>query len=204
MENQEIEVKFYVCDLQKIKNRLVTLGAALTQARTHEINLRFDTPEQNLARQFQVLRLRQDTDARLTFKGPAMMEDGVRVRQEIEFIVADFETAKNFLQALGYQVSMIYEKYRAAYRLEGVSITLDELPYGFFVEIEGPNTTGIRKVNDLIGLDWDASVAQSYTLLFDQLCASKNLAFRDLTFENFERLDVSAQDMNVIPADRAE
>ena len=40
--------------------------------------------------------------------------------QELEFTVGDFDMARAFLQALGYQVSMIYEKYRAGYDWEGM------------------------------------------------------------------------------------
>ena len=128
MKDQELEVKFYVKDLASVERRLVALEARLVQPRAHEINLRFDTPAGDLARGLQVLRLRQDTAARLTYKGPAQARDGVRVRQEIEFVVEDFETARAFLEALGYRVSMLYEKFRTVYDIDDVHVTLDELP----------------------------------------------------------------------------
>ena len=37
MENQEIEVKFYVKDLPTIENRLQTAGAQLVQERVFEV-----------------------------------------------------------------------------------------------------------------------------------------------------------------------
>lgn len=43
----------------------------------------------------------------------------------------------NLLQELGYVVSEVYEKYRTTYKLNVLQITLDEMPYGMFVEIEG-------------------------------------------------------------------
>jgi len=180
---------------------LLGLGAQEVQARTHEMNLRFDTPEGELTQKMQVLRLRQDTVARLTYKGPSESKDGVRVRQEIEFIVSDFHAAHRLLGELGFFVAMIYEKYRQVYDLDGVSVTLDEMPYGDFVEIEGPDTEGIRKVNNLLELDWDARIMESYVVLFNRINTELALGLRDLIFENFMGVDVSLEALNLKPAD---
>lgn len=201
MEDQEIEVKFYVSNLQRVEERLKAMGAQLSQPRTLETNLRFDTSQGDLARGFQVLRLRQDTAARLTYKGPAHGDDGVRIRQEIEFTVGDFGAAQRLLGALGYQISMTYEKYRAQYELPGLHIALDEMPYGKFVEIEGPDSATIQALSAKLGLNWRASVPASYAMLFQTLQNEMGLAFRDLSFANFRDLVISADALHVIPAD---
>jgi adenylate cyclase class 2 len=201
MENQEIEIKFFVTDLPILEKRLLDLGAQLVQPRTFEINLRFDTPDGSLARSFRVLRLRQDTEARLTFKGPASSQEGARIRQEIEFVVSDFERARQFLEALGYSIALVYEKYRTMYDLGAMHIALDEMPYGHFLEIEGPDVQTIQVLNQKLGLDWKAGVPASYTTLFEQLKVNKQLDFRDLSFENFRGLNVSLEDLGVHAAD---
>jgi adenylate cyclase class 2 len=191
--DQELEVKFYLPDLPALRARLETAGAQLVQPRVHEINLRFDTPSGDLTRSYRVLRLRQDTEARLTYKGPGELVDGVRSRQELEFTVSDFGTARHFLEALGYEVSVMYEKYRATYTLRGVLVTLDEMPYGYFAEIEGPDGASIRKTAEVLGLDWERRILDSYIMLFDRLRERLGLAFRDLSFENFEGLTVTGE-----------
>ena len=191
--DQELEVKFYFPDLPALRARLETAGAQLVQPRVHEINLRFDTPSGDLTRSYRVLRLRQDTEARLTYKGPGELVDGVRSRQELEFKVSDFGTARHFLEALGYEVSVMYEKYRATYTLKGVLVTLDEMPYGNFAEIEGPDGASIRKTAEVLGLDWERRILDSYIMLFDRLRERLGLAFRDLSFENFEELTVTGE-----------
>jgi adenylate cyclase class 2 len=201
MNDQELEVKFFVRDLRLLEQRLIRLQADLVQPRTHEINLRFDTPGGELAKGFQVLRLRQDNAARLTYKGPARSEGGVRVRQEIEFVVSDFEAARALLEALGYQVAMVYEKYRSVYDIGLVHVTLDVLPYGDFIEIEGPDPESIRAVNDRLGLDWDTRMPESYVMLFDRLRQEMNLSFRDLSFENFENLEIPDEVFRLHAAD---
>jgi adenylate cyclase class 2 len=200
-KNQEQEVKYYLGDLPSLEARLKSLRAKLIQARTHETNLRFDLPDGSLTQTYQVLRLRQDSAARMTYKGPSWYDQGVRVRQEIEFRVSDFEAARALFEALGYQVSMMYEKYRTTYELDGVQVTLDEMPYGNFAELEGPNPQAIQAANQRLGLDWDARVPESYTALFDLLKAVMRLDFRDLSFENFKDLEVPPSAMNLRPAD---
>ena len=196
--DQELEVKFYLSDLPALRARLEAASAQLFKPRVHEINLRFDTPSGDLARGYRVLRLRQDSEARLTYKGPGELVDGVRSRQELEFTVSDFETARHFLEALGYEVSVMYEKYRATYTLEGVLVTLDEMPYGNFAEIEGPDGGSIRKTAEVLGLDWERRILDSYIMLFDRLRERLDLPFRDLSFTNFKELTVTGEMLGIL------
>ena len=201
-ETHEIEVKYAVADLLAIEKRLKAIGAQLIQARIFEANLRFDDRDGSLGKTASVLRLRLDTAARLTYKGPSVFEAGVRDRLEIEFVVSDFYAARSFLEALGYKVIMTYEKYRAMYNLGEVIVTLDELPYGCFVEIEGPDADSLRVVNQQLGLDWDAAVPESYSEIFARLKQAKGWDFRDLSFENFSDREVRLQELDIYPADR--
>lgn len=201
MKQEEAEVKFYIKDLKSLETRLRSLGAQLTQPRTFEQNLRFDTPDKDLAKGSKVLRLRRDLQAHLTFKGPSEDVDGVRVRKEIEFVLADFQAARQLLLELGYLVSMQYDKYRAVYDLLGVQISLDELPYGNFLEIEGPDPATIHTISTMLGLNWEARVPESYTVLFEQIQVRLQLNFNDLIFDNFANLDLKPLDLNVVPAD---
>ena len=199
---QELEVKLYLENLPALKGNLERLGAELTEARLHEVNLRFDLPGGELTRSAQVLRLRQDTAARMTYKGPGEMIAGVHARREIEFAVSDFESAQSLLEILGYQVSLMYEKYRTTYTLGGLQITLDEMPYGHFTEIEGSDTNAIHQAAGNLDLSWEARIPESYTSLFDLLKEKLALTFRDLSFANFADLKITAEDLGVIPADQ--
>ncbi|HEX9615799.1 MAG TPA: class IV adenylate cyclase [Anaerolineales bacterium] len=201
--SQELEIKLYLADLPAFQERLEALGAQRVQPRVHELNLRFDTPSGELARSSQVLRLRRDTASRVTYKGPGTIVGGVRARQEIEFTVGDFEAARALFEALGYQVSVIYEKYRATYELDGVLVTLDQLPFGDFAEIEGPDAGRIRAAADKLGLDWEARVTESYIALFDHLRKVYAFSFRHLTFENFAGMEISPTELGVRAADQA-
>ena len=199
--NQEIEAKFYVTGLDGIKKRLHELEAHLIQERILETNIRFDLPDAQLRSQGRVLRLRRDTEARLTYKGGSRNEQGVLSRTEIEFTVGDFDKAKMFLEALGYQEMLRYDKFREVYELNGCHIMLDELPYGTFIEIEGENVDAIRQTAEKIPLKWEAAIPQSYNALFETVKGILHLPFKDLTYENFAGIEVTPEQLGVTPAD---
>ncbi len=182
-DGQEIEAKFYLGNLAAFENRLLHLGAELISPRVLEINLRFDLPDGSLTAARQVLRLRRDAVTRLTFKGPAQPGEMVSMRREIEFEVSDYQAARQLLEALGYHVSIFYEKYRTTYALNGCEVVLDELPYGLFVEIEAVNAEAIYNAAKRLGLDWDARIADSYLGLFARLKAATGLEAENLAFD---------------------
>ena len=221
-QSTETEVKFCVFNLLQVEVDLRRLKAHLVGPRTLEVNLRFDTPAGDLQRAGRVLRLRKDDAARLTYKDNNQHLAGAVTRREIEFVVDDFDSARQFIEALGYEVVFVYEKYRTTYALSSQTsevlrdlrgleahIMLDELPYGYFVEIEGELEI-LRPIADGLQLDWDKAIPASYHSLFDRLHKSRKLTFRDLTFENFasacgtgagKGLKISPEDMMIEYAD---
>ncbi len=199
--NQETEVKFYVSDLTEIEMRLHSLEAHLIQGRVREINLRFDNPSGDFQREGRVLRLRRDEAIRLTYKDSGQLLDGALSRREIEFAASDFDSAKQFIEALGYDVVFVYEKFRTTFELDRAHIMLDETPIGDFIEIEGAMET-LKPIANKLGLNWDAAVPASYHALFKRVCEARGFAFRDLSFENFKGLKISESDLRVTVADR--
>lgn len=201
MEFQELELKYYLSDLARIEQALLRLNAQCIQPRVLEKNLRFDTSDYALTREGKALRLRYDTEARLTYKGPSFSTEGVRLRQEIEFVADNFIAAQAFIMALGYKVVMRYDKYRTTYLHNDVHILLDELPYGNFIEIEGPSPAQIHSINNVLRLDWNKRINDSYTVLFERLRKKMNLPFNDLIFDNFKGIKIAPEQLEVEPAD---
>lgn len=198
---KELEVKFYLSRRKAMEKRLNQLGK-VSAARVHEVNLRFDTPDFSLTSSGRLLRLRQDSRVRVTYKGGGSVEGGARLREELEFVVSDFEIARRLFEALGYRVYTMYEKYRTTFQLGKVEVTLDELPTGDFVEIEGPDSNSIREAADMLKLDWEMRILDSYTVLFERLRQALGLEFRDLSFENFKGISVNPMKMGIMIADQ--
>ncbi len=186
----EIEVKIHVAAHEPIRSRLEAAGATLTAPRVYERNVRYEDSKNTLTRNHRVLRLRQDTRARLTYKEPVETQiPGVHVRTELEVTVDDFATMEMILSKLGYIPAWSYEKYRTTYALFGAEVTLDEMPYGNFVEVEGD----VDQIERIVPLLFEGEVTRikaSYSDLFFAVKKQLGLKIDDLTFENFKNIIV--------------
>jgi adenylate cyclase class 2 len=179
---REIEAKFIVQSLGEVRQRLLARGGHLTIPRHLEINQRFDTHDNRLRANHEVLRLRQGPHVTLTYKRSTSAEE----RIEFELEIDDYHVARNFLEALGYHIIFTYEKYREIYTLDQAKVMLDELPFGFFSEVEGPSLEVIRQKVDLLVFDWDKRIKHSYIDLFDILHQRLNLPFSNADFDSFQ------------------
>jgi adenylate cyclase class 2 len=187
--NTETEVKLYVPHLEWVQVQLERSGAKLTAPRVYERNVRYENAAKSLTANGIVVRLRQDTRARLTYKEGGSAQDGIVSRTELEVEVSDFDTMQTILDKLGYHPHLVYEKYRTTYELDGAEIVLDEMPYGNFVEIEGESAQ-IEKVVQRLGLGNTPRMAGSYTALFERVKSRLGLTFDHLTFKNFKGISV--------------
>lgn len=201
-KEEEIEVKFYISNLEKITEKILSIGAVLTKPRVFESNLRYDYPDGSLRENKQVLRLRKDSQSYITFKGPAQIDQPVSMRQEIEITVDNFERAQHLLEALGFEAYMVYEKYRTTYQYQELIIVVDELPIGNFIEIEGPTPFAIHNGALKLGVSWDARIPASYLYLFEQVKQHiPELRRKNLTFAELSQVQISPEEMGVDPAD---
>jgi adenylate cyclase class 2 len=187
----ETEIKLLVPDLVAAEAGVRAAGAVLAAPRVFERNVRYDDAQGGISARHQVLRLRQDTRVRFTYKEdlPVAEGGGAMSRFEAEVEVSDFEAMHEILRRLGYHPYMSYEKYRTTYTLDDCEIDLDELPFGAFVEIEG-SPDGIASVRERIGLADAQPITASYAAIFDTLRARLGLHFRDLTFASFSGIQV--------------
>jgi adenylate cyclase class 2 len=179
----EYEAKFWLPDFENLRKQLLAQGAQLSSPHHLERNLRFDTASRTLTNQGEVLRLRQADRITLTYKHPG---EQYEIRQELEIEVDDFDVAKMLISSLGYEVIHIYEKYRETFTLDRCQVMLDEVPYGTFAEIEGPDLEHVRKTCGQIGLNWDERVSQTYLSMFEALVETMDPRPGHATFDAFK------------------
>lgn len=192
-DHLEVEVKFLADDLAMLRASLEGLGAEQTHARVYERNVRFDTADGELLARAQLLRLRQDSRVRLTFKAEtAAVQSEAKVREEIEVTLNNFDDMSLILQRLGFVPVQVYEKYRETYQLGAVEVVLDELPFGRFVELEG-DEAAIRQAAHTLGFDWSRRILVNYLAMMAIFKHAYTLPFDDITFENFAGHPVAAE-----------
>jgi predicted adenylyl cyclase CyaB len=175
----EAELKFRLggaADHARLRGRLREL-AAKSQGAYDEENFRFLVPSKSRVS----LRLRildGGTSGILTTKGPARFDRGIKVREETEVEVASAATARDLLESLGYTVEFVFHKHRASWTVTNVSVTLDTLDFGFFVELEGPPAE-LPEAARLLGLNPKQAIRQSYSAMArEYLRETKKLATR--------------------------
>ena len=184
MEHLEIEVKFYLSDMDAIRDRILEFGAA-PGGRVFETNIRFDDADNHLLQKKSLLRLRRDTKTILTFKSEPLFKDSeFKILRELEVEVSDFATMKQILESLGFREEQVYEKWRETFIFNRTHLCLDTMPYGNFLEIEGQKED-IKKLASQIGLNWKKRILLNYLAIFDVIRQKSNLPFYDVTFSNF-------------------
>ncbi|MEM7244892.1 MAG: class IV adenylate cyclase [Acidobacteriota bacterium] len=168
----EREIKLALDDVPGCLARLQELGAVEVEERRFEDNRLFDDPAQSHAARDCILRLR--TKGRpgedpgpgiLTFKGPARIDEGARVREELETRVEDAVMLADILGRMGLVPTFRYQKSRRYLELDGASLALDDTPLGGFLEIEGPQDVIDRLAGEL-GCGRDDYVTESYPALW--------------------------------------
>lgn len=189
MEYIETEVKFHLTDVEPVRNTIINLGAD-SKGIVFETNLRYENKNNDLIKSKSLLRLRKDTKTTLTFKSGLESEDNeFKSLRELEVEVSEFNRMKLILEAIGFHQEQIYEKYRETLILNGATLCIDAMPFGNFLEIEGEKHV-ITNLAKKIGLDWSERITLNYLELFERLKKELNLPFSDVTFTNFEPIEI--------------
>jgi adenylate cyclase class 2 len=186
MHQLEIEVKFYLPDLSRIRRGIADLSG-VSAGKTFETNIRYDDRRNSLYLKGELLRLRKNgRENRLTRKIKAGKADRrFKVFRELEIRVDDFATAGEILLSLGFEPQQVYEKWREAFDLGDTHLCLDEMPFGNFLEIEGA-PDAIQRAAAGLELDWNKRILLNYLEIFSRLQKRLKLPFADVTFDNFE------------------
>lgn len=165
----EIEGKWHLQNLTErdnLKKLLKKLGGRLMGSHD-EINRLFDDATAKNERSGIVLRLRfinGGTRALLTFKGQVRCYEGVKERIEQELEANDGLVMEQIFRGLGFSMTIEYPKTRETWQFANAKVMLDELPFGYYCEIEGSPAT-IKEVADALGLDFDKRESRDYPTL---------------------------------------
>lgn len=162
----ETELKLIGVDFARLREALRKAGARFL-TRAFEQNLVFDDAGRSLRSRSMLLRLRSVAGgSRLTLKRPVAQTatSALKVFDEIETGVADFEAMRAVIEGLGFSAAFAYEKVRETWRSGDVFICLDHLPFGDFVELEGPEPD-ILACLDRLGLAGFARSKETYHAL---------------------------------------
>lgn len=178
----EREIKLGFRDADEARHAILATGATPLRGRRLQEDYLLDTPDEQLRRRRCVLRVRMECGKTLlTFKGP-VQNSPMKLREEMETVVADGLLLMHVLEELGYRVWFRYEKFREEFAHEDVTVAIDETPVGTFVEIEG-SEQGIRQMADALARKPDNFITDSYRGLYVKHCQQRGLPLSDMLFE---------------------
>ncbi|MDP2875402.1 MAG: class IV adenylate cyclase, partial [Holophaga sp.] len=131
----ETEVKLKVPTLEGLQSRLESLGFVLKVSAQPECSVLWDRGHE-LFDQGCALRVRRYAGlAWLTWKGSKIPDAMLKIRPEVETLIADPAALERILEALGFAPVMRMEKTRALLERPDLVACLDETPFGCFVEL---------------------------------------------------------------------
>lgn len=153
-------------DRERITRSLVELRAVFVGQHREE-NIIFSSPE--MLERASIVRLRYvDDRCLMTFKRRVESRSDVKEQIEYETVVGDGGEAESILRELGLRPRVIYEKKRDIWNLRTAEVVLDELPFGSFMEIEGP-ITSIKEAEMLLGIEDIEAELETYPRLTARL-----------------------------------
>lgn len=160
---KEREVKVLNIDKDEIEKKLKGMGAILLKDED-QTNIRFDTEDNYLKKTYNgYLRLRitknnlnQEIKNTLTFK-KNISRDNLRINEETETEVSNWEEAVKILQILGYNKKRPGYKHRKSYLYDNIVFeidTWDEETYPKpYLEIEMTDEEDLERAIELLQLD---------------------------------------------------
>lgn len=188
--NIEIEYKFKVED----KDSLVSLLDGLADAkklREYQSNVMFDNLQetmQNTNGRIRVRKIGIKGKKELTYKKPLSSKNGAKREIEYEIEFSDSNTQiENILYEMCFMPKSSYELYRTEWRIRNVQVTLDEYPYGNYIEIEG-NEEEIQIVAKELNYDVSKGITKPTDTLFQEWRKERGLPVKlHMRFDDFDK-----------------
>lgn len=151
--NIEYEATFTNINKEEVREILKHVGARLVRPEFLQKRINFRFPEGSLMKHGWI-RLR-DEQERITLSIKTNRGDIISNQKELQLIVDNFESAKEFLELLGCKQKSYQETKREIWVLDDTEICLDEWPHlEPFVEIEGNSEKSVKNVAEKLGFDW--------------------------------------------------
>lgn len=151
----EIEAKFPNIDRAKLSERLKLFGAILEYPEILMRRKNFDYEDWRLEKIGGWIRVR-DEGNQVTMSYKQLNDRTLHGTKEVSLIVDSFDTACDFLSAVGLQTKSYQETKREKWIYKNVEITIDTWPWiPTFVELEGSSESELKIVAGDLDFDWN-------------------------------------------------
>lgn len=185
MEKIEKELKFKINNPELLISNFLKNGAVLLN-KSKEKTIRFDTSQLDLEKKSIFLRVREGSKKVITLKEKIGENEAVKIRKETEFEIEDIESMRYILERIGFNYVRIFEKFRINMEYKSTTVSIDELPFGIYLEIEG-DEDDINLITKELGYKDKDKIVGTYWDLFEKYKQENNLEGKDILFpEDFK------------------
>jgi len=184
----ELEVKFYPINKEKIRKLLKLLGAKLKNPETLMKRFVYDN-RSNPQIQATYLRVRDEGEnVRVSLKINAKSSGKISDQKELDYIVSDFNAAKELFDSIGLTSNAYQENLREIWHYKNSEIVIDTWPsIESYLEIESPNENELKRIAQKLKLNWKEKKIVSVDELYAQKYGiSKDEALRKLSHCTFQ------------------
>jgi len=166
MPTPETEAKFLNVDIAAVREKLGAAGATQLVSMTPVRRAILETPE--LRAQEAFARVRDEGDrVTVTYKQHAKLELGGAIEIPLKADCIDFESAVDFIEALGIPCRSYQETRRETWKLDTAVVTIDEWPWlDPFVEIEADTGDEVREAAEKMGFEWSKAVFGGINIVY--------------------------------------
>jgi adenylate cyclase class 2 len=183
--NVEIEAKWTNINHADFREKLKKAGAKLVTPMRQMTREVFDFEDGSLQKKTAWVRLRDEGD-KITLSYKQLDSRDLQGTKEVQLVVDTYNSARDFLNAIGLKTKSKQETRRETWELDGAEIALDEWPWvPTFIEIESQNADEMARISAILDLDMkDAlfgSVEPVYQKYYDITEAEIN-AWPEITF----------------------
>ncbi len=168
----ELEAKFLDINKESFREKLKEVGATLIYPERLMKRNVFDYPDERLEKEGAWVRVRDEGDNKITLSYKRLVDRTLQGTKEITLDVSNFDTATNFLLAIGLKQDAYQETKREKWQLRQSEITIDTWPWvPTFIEIESSTEEELKKTSEDLGFDWSkamhGSVETAYQKYYD-------------------------------------
>ena len=164
----EKEVKFKVTDVNRLIKKLKDSNAKFI-GMAEEKTSRYDDKDDSYRKRKLFFRLRSGLDNVITLKEDVINDKEttkIAKKVETETTIGDLDKLTYILKKLGLEEKKTMVKYRMKWTLNNTEVTVDELPFGIYAEIEG-ECEDILETAKILDFNLNDKILVTYWELFD-------------------------------------
>ncbi len=167
----EVETKIKLENPEKTKEDIIKLGAVhiKKEKQTDEF---FDFDDQRIKNSNELIRIRNKKT--LCLKENQRESENIKQSDEYESEIENYDTIIRVFKKVNLKVTGKKERTRDKYKLRNCEICIDTLPFGNFIEIEGPRTE-IITISKRLGFNENQLISKTYCKLFEEHCEKNNI-----------------------------